>query len=76
MILINYLKPNIVIYADKLISGDLTIYNEYEQRVLSQEIVDQSIINILIGLNMGKKIKVILKTEEQLIQKTFKISNN
>jgi len=76
MILINYLKPNIVIYADKLISGDLTIYNEYEQRIMQQEIVSQSIINILIGINMGTKIKVILKTDKQFIQKTFTINNN
>lgn len=71
MILINYLKPNIVIYADKLISGGISVYNENEEIIIKQKIVDQSIINIPMKFTNMNRIKVVFRTNKEIIKKTF-----
>ena len=74
MIVINYLKPNIVIYADSLISGEVALFDENNKKILLQKIRSQSIINIPIKINENKNIKVSLKTKEQTITKSLCIN--
>ncbi len=71
MILINYIKPDIVIYSDELISGEVEIWSMTGIRIYKEKFIRQSFIDISIDLEKFKNIKVVLKTEEENIQKIF-----
>jgi len=71
MIVINYLKPNIVIYADSLITGEVVLFDENNKRFLLQKIRNQSIITIPLKIKKNKNIKVTLKTKEQTLTKNL-----
>jgi len=55
MILISYITPYIIVYADRLVSGNLTIKKKY-QTIWSSRFSDKEYINIKVNPSWPKKI--------------------
>ncbi len=70
MIVINYVKPNIVIAADYLISGKVTIYHK-DEFIYSQDINNEHSVNIHFNTKLYSSIRLELTTTEETITKRF-----
>jgi len=72
MLLINYIRPNIIIYADYLIFGEISIIDAESNLLLNKIVKNETLVNIKIS-NLAKyhKITVIIKTQKETIKKSF-----
>jgi hypothetical protein len=67
MIIINYIKPNIVVYADYLFSGVIEINDLRGNVILRKKVNQSSLENIYFKLD--EKVKVKVKTKNKVISK-------
>ncbi len=72
MIVINYVKPYIVISADYLMTGEIHIYND--NRIIKNiKVYNESTINIENDWQTIKNLKVELVTQKENIHKTINL---
>ena len=69
MVLISYVKPNIVINSDKLINGKLIIYDENNSEMAVRYLYGENFASIGIKAKQGSRIKVVVQTEGKEIKK-------
>ena len=67
MIVINYIKPNIVVYSDFLFSGTLEVRSLEGDVLLRKKVVDTTLENIL--FKVDRRVEVCVATEEETITK-------
>lgn len=67
MIIINYIKPNIVVYADYLFSGTIEVIDSNGKVILRKKVRESSLENIYFKLD--KKVEVKVKTKNKFISK-------
>lgn len=72
MIMINYIKPHIVISADYLISGIIKIYSN-KQIIKKIKVYNENAVNIKNEWPTYKTIKIEMQTQKENIHKTINL---
>jgi tRNA U54 and U55 pseudouridine synthase Pus10 len=72
MIMISYVRPNIVISADYLIYGKVILFDS-NKSIYCQDIYNKQSINIPFNNKLHKTIKIKLITTKETITKTINL---
>ena len=76
MLLINYIHPNIIIYADYLIVGDISIVDHKGKQILTKSVNNKTMVQIEIShLTKYQNISVTIKTQKEVLKKSFQKRN-
>jgi len=62
MVLITFLKPNLVIHSDILISGKIDVLDKQKHLLMSINVVDKSFVSIKAKPEWPKEIEIKLRT--------------
>lgn len=73
MVLITFLKPNIVIHSDRLLSGSITVLDKQRHLLWSLNIFNKSFVSIKTEQEWPKEIEVELNTGASRICKEIMI---
>jgi len=73
MILINHINREIVIYADRLVTGEVVLRSGRGRVICRKAFREQSLIHVSAGSAGKGMIRVTVRTEEEIKEKTFQI---
>jgi len=73
MILISYITPYIIVHADRLVSGNLTIKNEKNQTIWSSRFSGKEYLNIKVKPSWPKSIWVTVAVNGSETKKIISI---
>jgi hypothetical protein len=73
MILISYVKPNVIINSDKLITGRFVIFDQHQKKIIEKEIFNENFVSIPLITGRINKITVELITRTETIRKQILI---
>ena len=73
MVLITYMKPYVMIYADKMLTGKLFINDSKGKLLWNSSFKNKDLINIKVDPGWQKSITVTLQAEGKEIKKTLSI---
>ncbi len=74
MIVINYLKPNIVVYADELLTGSIRVLDRNNLPLLHKRFENKDLVQLALDDNQNQ-VKVIVKTAKQILSKTINLNH-
>ena len=73
MVIITYLKPNIVIQSDILLSGSINVIDDKKHLLLTKKISNQSFVSIRVKPEWPKEIEVDLRSGQTRVNKELNI---
>ena len=73
MVIITYLKPNIVIQSDILLSGNINVIDGKKHLLFSKKISNQSFVSIRVKPEWPKEIEVDLRSGQTTVNKELNI---
>ena len=74
MIVINYLKPNIVVYADELLSGSIRVLDQDNLQLLQKHFDNKDLVQLALKGNPNQ-VKIIVQTTKQTLTKTINLNH-
>ena len=74
MILISYITPYIIVHADRLVSGNLTIKNKNNETIWSSRFTDKEYLNVKVNPSWPKKLMVAVVADGKKTNKLISIN--
>ncbi len=75
MILINYIKQDVVITSSKLITGEVVVRDRSDRVLVRHTFREESMINLKVVAGGDKWIRVTVTTGGSSVVKSFQINN-
>jgi len=73
MVLITFLKPNLIIHSDKLMTGSIKVFDMQKHILWSLKLVHKNFVSIKAKPDWPDKIEIELYNEDKLIKKELMI---
>ncbi len=73
MILISYVKPNVIVNSSESLTGEVEIYDNINRKIVNKTFYNEYFFSINVEPVSGREIRVVVKANKEVFKKSIQI---